>query len=459
MTRNWYLLLLRMLHFVDNALALPREHPDCDRLFKIRPVLDHFVDRFSEVYVPGKEISVDESLVLFKGRSVFKQYIPSKRAGYEIKSYLLSENSTGYVYNFRVYTSRDSSIDPPGCPATFGVSEQIVWELARRLFNKGHHLYVDHFYTGVQLFKELFRVDTVACGTIRSNRKGYPRELVCKKLERGQCSALRNNELLALKFVAVWGQVAEVRKPACILDYNRHMGGVDRVDQRLEPYTALLVSLLFINKKSDGGVRGVALGWRCAWGGAWLAVCVGWCLEGGVLGVALGWRCAWGGAWLAVCWGWRLAGGVLGVALGWRCAWGGAWKAVCLGWRLAGGVRGVVLGWQCAWGGAWLAVCLGWRLAGGVRGVALGRRCAWGGAWLAVCLGWRLAGGVLGVALGWRCGWGGPWLAVPAKQQSTLPSAGVILVSGMWAYVSDGHLSGAVCRCECCNVLGPWLAV
>ncbi|KAJ1159649.1 hypothetical protein NDU88_000154 [Pleurodeles waltl] len=252
----------KMLHFVDNVLALPRDHPDSDRLFKIRPVLDHFVDRFSEDYVPGKEISVDESLVLFKGRLVFRQYIPSKRARYGIKLYMLSESRTGYVYSFRVYTGRDSNIDPPGCPPTFGVTEKIVWDLGRRLFNKGHHLYVDNFYTGVQLFKELFRVDTVACGTIRSNRKGYPRELVCKKLERGQCCALRNEELLALKFsdkrdvymlstihdestspVTVWGQVAEVRKPVCILDYNKHMGGVDRVDQRLEPYTAIRIGL------------------------------------------------------------------------------------------------------------------------------------------------------------------------------------------------------------------------
>ncbi|KAJ1154739.1 hypothetical protein NDU88_007482, partial [Pleurodeles waltl] len=126
MSRNRYELLLRMLHFVDNALALPRDHPDSDRLFKIRPVLDHLVDRFSEIYVPGKEISVDESLVLFKGRLVFRQYIPSKRARYGIKLYMLSESSTGYVYNFRVYTGRDSNIDPPGCPPTFGVSEKIV---------------------------------------------------------------------------------------------------------------------------------------------------------------------------------------------------------------------------------------------------------------------------------------------------------------------------------------------
>ncbi|KAJ1199681.1 hypothetical protein NDU88_003514 [Pleurodeles waltl] len=125
MTRNRYLILLRMLHFVDNALALPRDHPDCDRLFKIRPVLDHFVDRFSELYVPGKEISVGESLVLFKGRIVFKQYIPSKMARYGIKLYLLSESSTGYVYNFRVYTGRDSSIDPPGF--------QPLLELAKKL--------------------------------------------------------------------------------------------------------------------------------------------------------------------------------------------------------------------------------------------------------------------------------------------------------------------------------------
>ncbi|KAJ1192188.1 hypothetical protein NDU88_001500 [Pleurodeles waltl] len=258
MSRNRYGLLLRMLHFVDNALALPRDHPDSDSLFKIRPFLDHFVDRFSEIYVPGKEISVDESFVLFKGHLVFRQFIPSKRAWYGMKLYMLSESSKGYVYNFWFYTGRDHSVHPPGCPSTFGVSEKIVLELGRRLFNKGHHLYVDNFYTRVQLFKEFFKVDTVACGKIRSNRKGYPRELVCKKLEKGQCSALRNDELLALKFVdrrdvymlttihdestspvAVWCRVAEVRKPVCILDYNKHMGGVDRVDQRLEPYTAV----------------------------------------------------------------------------------------------------------------------------------------------------------------------------------------------------------------------------
>ncbi|KAJ1092961.1 hypothetical protein NDU88_006071 [Pleurodeles waltl] len=232
MIRNRYELLLRMLHFVDNALAL------------------HEIILILTVFL-----------------RLDLQYIPSKRARYGIKLYMLSESSTGYVYNFRVYTGRDSNIDPPGCPPTFGVSEKIVWELGRRLFNKGHHLYVDNFYTGVRLFKELFRVDTVACGTIRSNRKGYPKELVCKKREKGQCSALRNDELLALKFVdkrdvymlstihdestspvAVWGQVAEVRKPVCILDYNKHMGGVDRVDQRLEPYTAARKSYVWYKK-------------------------------------------------------------------------------------------------------------------------------------------------------------------------------------------------------------------
>ncbi|KAJ1208182.1 hypothetical protein NDU88_003568 [Pleurodeles waltl] len=133
MSRNRYELLLRMLHFVDNALALPQDHTDSDCFFKIRPVVDHLVDRFSEIYVPGKEISVEESLVLFKGRLVFRQYIPSKRAQYGIKMYMLSESSTAYVYNFRVYTGRDSNIDRPGCPPTFGVSEKIVWELGRFL--------------------------------------------------------------------------------------------------------------------------------------------------------------------------------------------------------------------------------------------------------------------------------------------------------------------------------------
>ncbi|XP_072000375.1 vomeronasal type-2 receptor 26-like [Engystomops pustulosus] len=66
-----------------------RDDPNYDRLFKIRPVLTFLEEKFSAVYTPQREISVDESLMSFKGRVKFRQYLPNKRARYGIKLYKL----------------------------------------------------------------------------------------------------------------------------------------------------------------------------------------------------------------------------------------------------------------------------------------------------------------------------------------------------------------------------------
>jgi hypothetical protein len=47
-----------------------------DKLFKIRPFLNYMNNRFPELYKVTREMSVDESMVLFKGRSSIKQYNP-----------------------------------------------------------------------------------------------------------------------------------------------------------------------------------------------------------------------------------------------------------------------------------------------------------------------------------------------------------------------------------------------
>ena len=56
----------------------------------------------SRVYIPGKCLSMDESLVLFKGWLRFKQYISSKRARFGINLYQLS-TSNGIILDFFVY--------------------------------------------------------------------------------------------------------------------------------------------------------------------------------------------------------------------------------------------------------------------------------------------------------------------------------------------------------------------
>jgi len=55
---------------------------------KIRYILDKLKTSKTASY-PYEKLCIDESLLLFKGRCYFKQYIPSKRSRFGIKSFVL----------------------------------------------------------------------------------------------------------------------------------------------------------------------------------------------------------------------------------------------------------------------------------------------------------------------------------------------------------------------------------
>ena len=73
--RDRYTKVMANLHFNNNTLDNGSDQP-----FKIRPILNAFVEKFFEVYCPDKHISVDESLMKFHGHLSFRQYNPSKRS-------------------------------------------------------------------------------------------------------------------------------------------------------------------------------------------------------------------------------------------------------------------------------------------------------------------------------------------------------------------------------------------
>jgi len=66
--------ILRFLHFMDNNRnGVDRTD---DRLWKIRDLFEIIRTNFSEFYYPSEHLAVDEVIVKFKGRVLFKQYIP-----------------------------------------------------------------------------------------------------------------------------------------------------------------------------------------------------------------------------------------------------------------------------------------------------------------------------------------------------------------------------------------------
>ena len=78
MTEIRFHLLLKFFHFADNSKFDPDQHHK--KLYKIQPILDYLNSKFSSVYTPEQNICVDESLLLWRGRLGWIQYIPSKQS-------------------------------------------------------------------------------------------------------------------------------------------------------------------------------------------------------------------------------------------------------------------------------------------------------------------------------------------------------------------------------------------
>lgn len=98
MSRIRFFMLARCLHFNRNEdmSTLNLGHSEA-KLFKIEPVLSHLNKRFQELYILDQNISLDESLLMWKGWLDINQLVPNKSATVGIKTYEVCESQTGYL--------------------------------------------------------------------------------------------------------------------------------------------------------------------------------------------------------------------------------------------------------------------------------------------------------------------------------------------------------------------------
>jgi hypothetical protein len=69
-------------------------------------LLDMLIDTYAEFHSPSEHLAVDKVIVLFKGRVVFKQYVPKKHKCFCIKIYELCI-VIGYTYDMSIYLGND----------------------------------------------------------------------------------------------------------------------------------------------------------------------------------------------------------------------------------------------------------------------------------------------------------------------------------------------------------------
>ena len=108
MGRDRFQLVMRFFHSGDSPNFAG------DRLAKIRILTNHLIQIMKELYVPDKNLSLDESMMLWRGRLLFRQYIKNKRHKYGIKYYELC-TSDGLILRASIYSGQSFDDDQTLC--------------------------------------------------------------------------------------------------------------------------------------------------------------------------------------------------------------------------------------------------------------------------------------------------------------------------------------------------------
>lgn len=259
MSRNRFELLQTFLHFSNIEEQVRRGEDGYNPLFKIQHLLDIVNPTYERWYQPECDLSLDESMVKFKSRLAFRQYLPAKPTRWGIKQFVLAEAKSGYCLKSVVYTGKTSFARVAGV----SLSEQVVLSLLEGYENKGHIVHLDNFYSAPILFKKLEEMNIGACGTVKANRKQMPKELLPARLplQKGDLPVFMRSENLvacawqdkkrvyflsnvdtnltidkALKSRGGEGGYHTVEKPVIAARYNSKMGAVDCLDQMLGTY-------------------------------------------------------------------------------------------------------------------------------------------------------------------------------------------------------------------------------
>ncbi|GBP21588.1 PiggyBac transposable element-derived protein 4 [Eumeta japonica] len=199
---------------------------DCkDKLYKIKPMIDALNKKFEVVYHGTREVSVDESMIKFKDRSVLKQYLPMKPIKRGYKLWCLADQRE-YIKKFQIYQGKDEELNSKF--TGYGLGEKVDLELTEQDWGKGKY---------------------------RSNRKGLPGNMLAdSQLKRGDSDHRFSNldigywkwkDNKVANFVSNFhgnqeatvarkeknGSKSAITCPIAVKDYNNYMGGVDTADR------------------------------------------------------------------------------------------------------------------------------------------------------------------------------------------------------------------------------------
>lgn len=171
MARSRFQILLNNIHFTNESKATG----------KLVKKVQGLIEKFNQCYQPEDKIVIDESIT---ERLSFKQFIKNKHQRYGVRVKICAPPC--YTLGMKIYAGKNEVQGK-------NLSKNVVMDFSSPYLDHGRVLYTDNFYSSVDLAEELNRKKTHLVGTLRSNRKNNPKEVVNKKLKKGEFIPYKNS--------------------------------------------------------------------------------------------------------------------------------------------------------------------------------------------------------------------------------------------------------------------------
>ncbi|CAB4476133.1 unnamed protein product [Rhizophagus irregularis] len=141
---------------------------------KVDPLATHIRTVSKTICIPSSNISIDEMIARFSGKSAHTVRIKNKSTpeGYKI----LSLCDAGYTYTF-IFTFRIQTHPEIQQVSDLSKVGNEVYHLISQLpiEDKSFNIYMDNYFSSIKLFKYLREKKIGACGTVYTNSANFPK--------------------------------------------------------------------------------------------------------------------------------------------------------------------------------------------------------------------------------------------------------------------------------------------
>jgi DNA polymerase III epsilon subunit-like protein len=229
------------------------------KLKKISQISDMLNSRCKRAFTMSENVVIDESMIKCKSKYCgFKQHMRSKPIKSGVKVFCLVDSTHTYLWNWNIFGGKTSSDEDPSDGFIHNlVTQQLIPETMN---HQGYCVFLDNYFSSESIASSLAARGIRVCGTCRTTpfdlaakgcdnmARGWMRQ-ASKKTETGhviQSTLWKDNKLVKFISTAFINEAADVKRwdyqsdqkidlpcVRAIKEYNKFMGGVDKMDRNV----------------------------------------------------------------------------------------------------------------------------------------------------------------------------------------------------------------------------------